>query len=236
MDPDLKAREALSSMIRSEGYKGAITVSRNETIVFPAQGPRRESLIFFEVTEGGKVIDPPKETVWNVVSHPKVWKAFVDIHTFTVYRMFGFPSGNDYSELAHRLKMPANTREAGWLAEGYVELVYGERSKQLTSEFEARRFVEDELANVLDPENMESIVSAFLEKHRTRITDALSKSGVTAGNEGYIVECVLGKAKRPLGIEPQVEVRAVRLRIDREGRITVKRDELLASVEAPLED
>lgn len=227
-DADTRARASLRAAIRDDGYDGPLILRRDDAVNLPLPYEDREQLIFFEVTEGGPVTDPNGVTMIRLVDHPHKWTALVNAITNRVYRLIGFTGGNDFSVLVDRKSSKIDKAQATRLGEVFGRLAYAEFAQPVHNDFEIRRFLEDEFYRVLEPNEVRKTVNGFLGARRDEIREALRQVRVQVAESDYFVDLLVAKARRPLTIDPRVEIRRLSIKVSETGRVSLEADREVA--------
>lgn len=227
MKRDTGARESVRELVQEGEADSVVIVRRVEDVFFPAASPMADRLLYFEVTQGGTSASVG-DRYSIVIDHPAVWRVFVDPEDNRIYKIFGFKAGTDFNSLVESMVLNITSHQAQWIAESYVELVYAANVKIVSNMFEVRRFIEDEFYAVFEPENFERGVASWVKEQGPLLLDEIRSSGVTPVEQGFLVSLFVCKATTRAEVQPEVQVRRLRLRIDKSGRVSIAEDDLVA--------
>lgn len=206
LDKDALARQKIRTLITDVGLSDTLTIRREEDKVFPEFPPWKSNLVFFEIYEGGP-FEKDGERHYRLVDHPRRWRVFVDLNGPIVYRLFGFPSGNDFAKLVRDVGSEHGKVYAERLCESFVEFSYAVKAVPVKNEFELRRFIEDNLYDLVDSKTALDLSKRFLLEHGKDIRRELGKVGIREGNDQYVVSVLVAKGVKYRSHDAQIEIR-----------------------------
>jgi len=226
-DEDTRMRALVEQAVREDGYAGSVTIYRGDRRTFPIIYPVTKPLVYYEVEEGGLERDSAGELEYKFLSHPRLWRLFVDQTTMEVFRLFGFRSGSDYGRIAQARGLQLSMARAKLVAEGYAEYCYSADASVMRSLVDALAFAEGRAAEAgVDADR--ACYESWRRKWIKCLVKEIAAPTATTVDGGYRVALVVGTAPANDDVNADVELRSLVILVGEDGSVRVSDDARLA--------